>query len=419
MNEPGLDLRGKSLLIFDDGLRALGGHWYEYDRAAAELHRERGASVTLICHRDFADYEALEAAGIEVLPIVERSLWAGDVADGGNEWLATIAHARYFAGLLAAHLATRRYDLVFVPNALFYDALAWRLVRRARRSGRVGRLALLFRFSVPGVEPAPGRPLARKFALWRLIFRGFRRAVVQGRVALLTDSTRLAAEHRRIAGFSPTVVASPRTLPFVEPSLCQAREINFAMIGHATWARGIDRFEQAIERLLGSGEAGGMRFLVQRSVEVRDPQGRTIAPSDALVGSDRIEFLTETLSSPDYARLFERIGCLVLPYRREHYRAQISGVAVEAACAGIPLIVTADTWLADFLAEQGAGIAVADGDVAGLAAAIRAIADDYPAYRNRAVERSAIARERNSPERFLRALWGVGADGERQRKALR
>lgn len=62
-SDQGPDLRGKSLLIFDDGLRSLAGHWYEYDRATAELHLQRGASVTLICHRAFSHRDALEVAG--------------------------------------------------------------------------------------------------------------------------------------------------------------------------------------------------------------------------------------------------------------------------------------------------------------------------------------------------------------------
>ena len=73
------------------------------------------------------------------------------------------------------------------------------------------------------------------------------------------------------------------------------------------------------------------------------------------------------------------------------------------------MIYTADTWLSDFVAEQGAGIAVADGDVAGLAHAILAMAADYPTYKAKAVERSAIARARNSPEAFARVLWGTDA----------
>ena len=64
MGEADLNLRGKSLLILDDGLRSLSGHWYEYDRATAELHRAQGVRVTLICHRDFADRGSLEERGV-------------------------------------------------------------------------------------------------------------------------------------------------------------------------------------------------------------------------------------------------------------------------------------------------------------------------------------------------------------------
>ena len=106
---------------------------------------------------------------------------------------------------------------------------------------------------------------------------------------------------------------------------------------------------------------------------------------------------------------------MVLPYRRLMYQSRSSAVAVEAACSGIPMIYTADSWLSDFVAEQGAGIAVADGDVAGLARAILAMAADYPTHKAKAVEHSAIARARNSPEAFARVLWGTEPDTSTRR----
>ena len=51
MSPPTPDLRGKSLLLFDDGLASLDGHWFEYDRQVVQFHRARGAAVVarLLC----------------------------------------------------------------------------------------------------------------------------------------------------------------------------------------------------------------------------------------------------------------------------------------------------------------------------------------------------------------------------------
>jgi glycosyltransferase involved in cell wall biosynthesis len=94
-----------------------------------------------------------------------------------------------------------------------------------------------------------------------------------------------------------------------------------------------------------------------------------------------------------------------MPYRRSAYYTRGSGVAVEAACGGIPMIVTADTWLENFVEQQGAGLAVPDGDAAALAGAMADVARDFPAIRVRAVERAGIALRINSAEAFARALW--------------
>lgn len=406
-------LAGKRLLIFDDGLRSITGHYYEYDRATAALHRELGVEVTLICHHTLVDRAGLEAEGATVLPLIERSHWAGGIDRKGGELATMATQARYYAGLLHRHLADQRYDLVFVPNALIFDALAWAILRLTPRARRIGRVVLLFRFSTPGVGPDLSQPIARKFLIWKMIFRTLAGAVRRGQVAFVTDSLRLVREYRRVGGIAPEVIPSPRVLPFAtRHAVARDGDVRFAMIGYSTWQRGVDRFEAAIAVLLDRHEAQTAQFLIQRYAEVRTPQGVVLTPPPGLADSSRVSFITRPLDSKEYEAQFDTIDCMVLPYRREHYHAQISGVAIEAACAGIPMIYTADTWLEDFVAEQGAGIAVADGDADALAAAIRTMADNFPAYKELALERSAVARARNSSEAFAKVLWGTAADAQ-------
>lgn len=409
MSEAPLDLSGRSILIFDSGLRSLDGHWYEYDRAVAEIHLARGSRVTLVCHREFPGSAALEDAGAKVVPAIGQSIWTGYGLGAGRlgELRGLLSHARYLARVARRHLAERDHDLVFVPNATIFDALAWAMLLRSGRAGRAPRLVLLFRFSIPGVDPTLAEPVARKFFVWRMIFRSLRDHVASGHVAFVTDSLRLVAQYAAVAGVELTVVPSPRTLPArkVAGPPSPARQLTFAMLGYARWARGIDLFEQAIVRLLQSGRADGMRFILQWHVAVVRPDGSVHERDPLLAASDQVVLIDRPLASDAYDRLFEEIDCMVLPYRRQDYHSQISGVAIEAACSGIPMIFTDDTWLSDYVADQAAGIAVPENDVAALADAIAELAANYPDHAEAARIRSERARACNTPDEFLRLLW--------------
>jgi len=73
-------LSGKSLLIFDDGLATADGHWIEYNKAVAVLNARLGIRTTVICDRGFPHAAELEAMGVTVLALVERSPWRELVA---------------------------------------------------------------------------------------------------------------------------------------------------------------------------------------------------------------------------------------------------------------------------------------------------------------------------------------------------
>jgi hypothetical protein len=102
---------------------------------------------------------------------------------------------------------------------------------------------------------------------------------------------------------------------------------------------------------------------------------------------------------------------MLLPYRRDSYFARISGVAVEAATAGIPMLYTNDTWTADLVGAVGAGVGTDDGDLAGLIAGIEEMIGRYDHYRAEAMSRRTAAQAANSGEAFVDRLWGLSPTG--------
>ena len=415
-------LKGKKLLIFDDGLASKDGHWFEYDKAIAMGHHQLGIDVTVASHKDFQFGNEFAEVGALVRPEITASTWNGWVPARGTyagmaakskllapliEWNGILQQARHHAEVLEKLLAEQVYDCVLHPTALAADFMAWSYVP-ARLRARAGRIVLSTWLPL-GTYSSSGSPtFARKLAYWKWIARRLGSEFASGRMVLLVDSKRLAGEYLKIAGLESELVSSPRSVTqFVPDGPPRQTSLVFGSLGAARWEKGIDLFESAIEAVLVEGEARDLRFVIQRNRVVTGPDERPLPLPPWLIESARVTYLKDILTSQDYNRSLADIDCMVLPYRRQMYHSRSSAVAIEAACAGIPMIYTDDTWLSDFVAEQGAGIAIADDDSAALARAIREMADQFPAFKAKAVERAAIARERNSPQRYVRTVWGL------------
>lgn len=417
-----LALKGKKLLVFDDGLASKDGHWFEYDKAIVAIHRQLGVEVTILAHKDFRFGGELAEAGAVVRPAIAFSPWSWTPPRGPLarmaarwkllapfvEWNGVVQQARLHAAVLEEALAKDAYDCVLHPGALAADFVAWSLVSPKLRA-RAERI-VLSTFMPLGTYFSSGPPaFARKLRYWKWAVKCLKREFAAGRMVMLVDSPRLVEEYRQVAGLEAQPVSSPRAIAHADPDLSSPRtSLVFGSLGAARWEKGIDLFEGAIERLIAQGKASGLGFVIQRNRVVNGPAGQPLPLPPALADADSVIYLTDVLTSQDYDRTLSRIDCMVLPYRRELYHSRSSAVAIEAACAGIPMIYTADTWLSDFVAEQGAGIAVADGDSAALERAMLDMAQDYPAFKALADDRAAVARERNSPERYARAVWGLG-----------
>ena len=425
-------ISGKSLLIFDDGLASKDGHWFEIDKSIARFHSEQGTQVTIVSHVNFRHSDELAALGVRVLPLIEWSLWEGWLPERGwlsklasrlslarpvLEWVSNIKQARHFRAILKKALGEQPYDCVLHPTAMMADFLTWCLMPR-RLCQRAGRVVLSTWYPIATYHEDRPPSFARKLAIWKFIAYNLRKDLASGRMRFVTDSWRIANEYRIASGMQAIVAGSPRSITIPETSATPfGSSVTFGSLGAARWEKGIDVFQSAIARLVVNDHANALRFAIQWNRPVTRPDGTTYLRDPQLVDSPQIDWRDQILSSQDYDRILSEIDCMVLPYRRLMYQSRSSAVAVEAACAGIPMIYTADSWLSDFVTEQGAGIAVADGDVKGLAEAIRTMAANYPAFKALAVERSAIARTRNSPAAFARVLWGAGPNHVAPEKA--
>ena len=405
-------LAGKRLLVVEEVVKGSLGHWYGYVRAVVAMNRAEGVDARAVTH---AKIDPALAREIGAIPAFDRSNWDG-VYDGPGRWRSLAGMVRHnwlvyrtMSRILREHGPV---DCLFVPTVWLHHVWGWRLLM-AVHGRSIGRLVLLF-WMVPGTHLPITKPpvFARSMAIIGWAIRSFSRQIKRGKVVFATDNSRLTSLYQSLCGTEPVVFPSPLIAPMARqarPGKKPGDAIIFSSLGPPRFEKGIDLLQAAIKACLAQGFSRPVKFVIQWNTAIRDPAGNTYAPDRELLTDPRVEFLNQSLSSADYAAATGATDCMLLPYRHAAYTMRSSGVAIEAATAGIPMVYTRDTWNADLVESCGSGVAIDDGDVAGLVCAIQQIVDHYQDYRDQAAARSVVARQVHSPAAFMARLWGIGS----------
>ena len=410
----GAPLAGKRMLVVEEALKGESGHWFEYVRSVRDLNTAAGAQTVVVVHRD-AQPDVV--AALDAHALFPWTSWDGIYAHprAWRRYLGIILHNWRVFWLMQRFVARHGpFDIVFAPTVVIHHVFGWRLLM-ATQGHRIGQMVLLFRNNAGAYQPGRREPVfKRSTAILRWALRSFAPLIARGRARFATDSAKLALEYRLLCGIEPQVFPSPRVSP--PPPLEEVfrpadAPVTFACLGPARFEKGIDVMQQAIARFLAEHPQARARFVIQWNQPILDEAGALYEPDPALVADPRVDLITQAMSSERYDAEVAATDCMLLPYRRASYYARISGVAVEAVTAGVPLIYTRDTWCEDLVEDVGAGIGVDDGDVAGLAQAIAAMVADFPAISARARQRAMAARESHSGAAFTAVLWGSDRDG--------
>lgn len=402
-------LSGKRLLVVEEVLKDPIGHWYEYVRSVVEMNRADGAEAISVVHSKVEPDIAAEINAIAAFP---RSNWDGDYNSPGaiTRWWGAVRHNwlvyRTMSRIVQAH---GPFDCLFAPTVWTHHIWGWRLLL-ARHGKSIGRMVLLFRFN-PGVSvQGSDVPLfSRSMGVLKWGMKSFDHALGKGQVAFATDSTRLARQYALLCGITPQLFPSPRVAPFPDaPKQAKGPDepIVFSTLGPARFDKGIDLVQQAIKLCLVRGLSRPVRFVIQWNHPLIDSDGKAYEPDEELLRDPRVTFIRQALDSDAYAKAIAETDCMLLPYRHRTYSARISGVAVEAATAGIAMIHTRDTWIGDLVDSVGVGIGIEDGDVAALAEAIDTVLEEFESFRLRGAERQKDAVAAHSAEAFQKCLWG-------------
>jgi glycosyltransferase involved in cell wall biosynthesis len=405
-----VDLRGKTLGIVEEALCGYSAHWFEWIRAVKLINEAQGVRVRIAANKKM-DSGAAQALGAE--PVIERNSWD----DSLNRQPALIRHAqvmihnlRVYRGCATALKKWGPIDCLQLPVVKIHHLIGCLALTRRYGGRRFKRLVMQVnmppgRHIVGQVEPV----FSRNSKLIQSVLRAYRPYVDRGIVCLGSDSDQTAKDYELLTGVPFVEFPTPRisTNTATPPQVRRKNSpVVFTCLGPSRQEKGSDLLLSAIQAYLQMPQRTPARFVLQWTSDLTDASGKTVSPDPWLLEHPDVRLLRRALTSEEYDRELLGSDCVVMPYRWNSYFCRISGLAVEAATAGIPVIYTENTWLERAMKRYGAGLAVRDGDVPDLVETLAAMAKGIDEFQIAARSRAPLAREVNSPENFLRCLWG-------------
>jgi glycosyltransferase involved in cell wall biosynthesis len=402
-----MDLDRKSLLICEEALINEHGHFQSWIKAIRQMHLDAGAEVYVAGNRAVVPEVK---ANLDVLPVYSVNSWDQSVSAKWPAWrrqLSVFIHNwRVLSETRRALASTGPVDVLLFTAVRVHHVLGLRLLCYFALGRQFKKLVFFLLTSQAQYNSTfTSYRFPPQTRLLAIVLQSFRRLSRRGLVILAADSHITCAEYERLAGVSMTLFPSPgAALCYELPSNSNGGPV-FTILGVSTWDKGIAVFQEAILRFLSRNPASSASFVLQWAVPCRGPDGNVIPISDRLRSEPRVVLLERRLSNQEYASYFSKSDFIVLPYRKSTYFNRISGVAVEAAVSGKPMIVTENTWLSWAMQEFGSGIAVPEDDVDSWCRAIEDCCAKGLSMQSEARRRMSVARAYNSSEKYLDMLW--------------
>ena len=246
---------------------------------------------------------------------------------------------------------------------------------------------------------------SKKTLLFAYILKSFKNLVNKGKVNFLFDSQITLDEYKKLTGLKMKLMPSPISdNQFKEIKLINKKNTTFSFLGCASWEKGIDTFQDAIILILKEN-IKNINFVIQWNKELFSPKSGKISLKEELINHKNVRIIKKTLNEKEYQKELLMADFMVLPYRKFVYKSRLSGVAIESAVNGIPIIATDNTWLSWCIDEFASGIKIQENNPINLAEKIIFGNKNKKFFKDEAMMRSSIAKSYNSKERYLSLLW--------------
>jgi glycosyltransferase involved in cell wall biosynthesis len=395
------------ILIVEEALKTLHGHWFQYISDIVNGGREEGYEIEVACHKE-ACPEILRA--LPCRPILSATVFDKELQPTGRfgALRRVLAHNRSLYRDLRDFLAKgNSYDVIIATTArldhlLAHEALRWRF-----RDRRETCWTLIFIDAI-GTYAADYSNIhfSKKTLPLKLAMKLSRLLPAQSHFFLSAESSGMARRFKQFSGLDFSLVPHVTRLPPLDKyrekwkSTEDGRKI-LATYGFTRYDKGLDILQSAVKQLIPSVSSSNIRFIIQWTGDYSLPDGSLVQKDEILKSTPMVEYLPPFRASEEYYEWVARTHVMVLPYRRDFYYDRLSRVAIDATLAGIPIVYPAGTWLEWFVENHATGVAFKAEDPASLARAMQEAIARYPELKAGAEARKQAASEAFSARKFF------------------
>lgn len=397
------------LILCDQSLARVGGHYHEYSTSVARAAQELGLDVLIAANRsiDLSLFQDGGFIGLDVLPWFAMS-W-GEATQAHRRGDAVTGIEDELPALLE-HCGAGEGDIVLLHTLGWEEAddiLHWLLGLPADAVAALPHIRLLFRFPLSWLHEPWRSSLMRAFAKLRDDPR------LCHKLGFLSDTEPLARSYTRLFGHAFTVMPIPFRTDLLdgEPAGQEGAEaappaapLAIGYFGDARLEKGFHLLPSLLSRLWRTAiHPGKARFLVQSHFNVPGGEPGMLQARNQLLqfAAPQVELTTVPLATADYYRRLEACDAVLIPYDPDSYAERSSGILVEALVAGKPVVVPEGSWMAGQVSADHAAV-YRHPD--GLFEAVQGVIDRYPDYAAAARRLRPHWRERTDPRGYVRAL---------------
>jgi len=406
-----MDSVGTRLVVLDNSLVSMSGHSRSYDEAIKLACEQLGFGF-LLFGTNVCEIGLLESIGGERIFRYANSLEIPASSSDRRQLNFLVQNTQFFIDLCKISQRIDQSDVIFLPTTTYNNlyGLYWWLTTLGSKRPR----------------------LVNVFLRWNEVGNPFMQAALQvlhklSYVRFLTDTETLMERYRSIGVSKIKKVPIPHATPTQQSlSLDSSRhvvdrldafrdvgtksgELVIGFVGEARIDKGFHLIPSIINSVLGMKSS--VKFLVKTTTKVGGNQTRRDLIDAAAVALRELEqkgallLIDEPLSTSDYWTVMSGIDIVCVPYLREYYINNSSGVMAEAIAGGKPVIVTRGTWLELEALRFGCGVTVADESVEGFAFAILSSVSGYKELKSRSEHAAARFLAYHNPEYVVREIF--------------
>ncbi|WP_320664279.1 glycosyltransferase [Prochlorococcus sp. MIT 1223] len=339
------------------------GHDYNYCKSLQQEAKAKGWKVLILANKHLSQEIVNELGAIPFykvdlgrrfnVPLIKRFLPKKIYKFIYLSWNFLLHNIFTYYDLkqIDKYLEKSKKNIIFFPTMTIVNIFA--IIKYLES------IAHKFHFKVGFVNHFTSRPNYQlsKFPdnLHKFLYNQINNSIISKRIYLFSDTNKLSDEFSVYTSKKIEVLPIPHVISQKDKEETQNnKSIRVGYMGDARTSKGFDLLPDVIEIYSNRNQGFDIQFLLQCSIRVR-MENKVLEAINLLDSKPNVTLFRNSLSPIDYENLLNSIDIFLLPYSRNRYHSQTSGIFCEARSLGKCFVVPNGTWMSDEIEEFGGG----------------------------------------------------------------